>query len=347
MCCILRPGCSVLIFVFGFAIIAFTESISSHSIIIDRSKDFLEVEREIPTSQAANVSARLPPQGFAFEVYSGGSPLDERKCFAVAISAISDLARQNFYSRLPSAKSYQLPEYPDVALSLTGPGGRGFYVKYMIWGVTTAIKYMVDHNQFTNLHFALMWQGNLVGSVWFIYLTGRESIEGNHTVVSKNLNGLAPSTGFLRAISQNDMSVSFNWLPGDDLSFEEVMMVIIGGFTDLAIFDISQPVSGNRFVAVFPPYRTRFGLHPDARLAPQNLFSYEFVSSVLLTTAQFYIMQQVCKPVFMQVLIDRQAIATGALTKVPLRPFGNERARAANDTISRRTRRRPTVTRAL
>lgn len=93
-------------------------------------------------------------------------------------------------------------------------------------------------------------------------------------------------------------------------------MVIIGGFTDLAVVDITQRVSGDRFVAVFPPYRTRFDLHLEPQSTSLHWFSYEYVCSILLATAQLYLIQQTCKPVFIQVWIDQQFVAIGELANL-------------------------------
>ncbi|KAL8829032.1 MAG: hypothetical protein Q9191_002243 [Dirinaria sp. TL-2023a] len=347
MCRNASLGCSVLIWVCGAAIIAFTGATSANSISIDGPKTPLKVGREASTSVPSNVSARLPPQGFAFEVSGGTRPLNERGCFGVAISAFSDLAYSQLDSVSPAAKSYQLLQYPDIILNLAGPRGRGFTVKYMIWGLTTAMKYMVDYHEFQNWRFDLKWQRNLVGTIWFVYGGRREKIEGNYTAGFQNVTGSGLSTGFLRLKGRNNARVSFHWLSGSDLSFEEVMMVIIGGFTDLAVVDITQRVTGDRFVAVFPPYRTRFDLQLEPLSASLHGFSYEFVCSILLATAQFYLVQQTCKPVLVQAWIGQQFAATAELTNLDISPFDNEDAKAKRDMISKRASRRPNANRAL
>ena len=310
------PSYSIFHLVFCLAVLASTNPAPQNGALTDRSSDPISIERRASASQSLNVSARLPRAGFAFEVTGGVKPLSDRECFGITISALADLAHAPFYSQFPSTRYYQLPGHLDLVLILAGHLNKKFHVKYMIWGLTTAIKHMVDNNQFRDWRFILSWRNKPVGTISFFHVTPSVGIPWNDTAVTQNRTESGLLEILLGITSPSDLTVSFYWVPGNDLNLSQVMMVIVGGLTDLAIYDIHQEISGSRFVTIFVPYRTRFGLHIDTRSAPAHWFTYEIVCATLLRIASFYLEHQACKPLYMQLWTNQQFVATGALTTI-------------------------------
>ena len=170
---------------------------------------------------------------------------------------------------------------------------------------------MVDRNDFRNGLFTLRWRGAFVGSASFVHVnSGQNVIEGNETSWMTDLSQPSFNDTMIHpsSLERRNPAVKFNIenLPGPNLVLHDVMMVIVGGMTDLAGHDFRQTVRGGHFETIFSPYRGRLEFSPvvPPPAAAPDWFTYDFLRTALGVLALRYLSQEVCKPVQMIVLRD-------------------------------------------
>ena len=277
----------------------------------DAAKALVVTNYNISMNASSNISAILPPREFSFDIDSSSGSISIRKygVFATTLKAFFTLVKEppDWQSRSPII--VQVPKYPGVVLRLSGPHQGTFGASYIIWGLTLAIKYMVDCNEFRNWQFVLRWRGQYVGMVWFMDKSPQEGPEAtpSSNAISLHLNDDAPNTVAIFTIDD---------VAGPALNLNEVMMVIVGGFTDIAHHVPTDRVPGSRFTTSFEPYRARFDLSADDRIIRPAWFTYLLVNNVLEAAGTYYLRDEriaLHKPVLITMSIERHRVGFGSI----------------------------------
>ncbi|KAL8663030.1 MAG: hypothetical protein Q9168_008160 [Polycauliona sp. 1 TL-2023] len=216
----------------------------------------------------SNSSVSRPPP--AFDV---GPPqlgiigIPDRAIFALVDKALSELVVLPFDSITPSSRVVR-NQGVNAVLALSGPLGGGFPVKYMVWGLASAMARMVTLNSFRNYRFPLRWNGHEVGHVWILYGTPRDGLTANRTAdlgtISQPMKEpVTPISGSNTALQACNVQCNLIDITSNPpMSLNDAMMAIISGYTDIAPFNFSQQTPGARFQSVWPPFVGRFELLP-------------------------------------------------------------------------------------
>lgn len=142
-------------------------------------------------------------------------------------------------------------------MSGPNPAG-GFDTKYMIWGLVRATRYMKYGNDFRNYKFRLRWKNVVVAFVSFDYQQPTIGMAGadasmENTFAAGNSSKAAGRTKSTQGIP--DIGVKLDWSkPTVPLSFNDVMMTIIGGYADVAVHGMDDFQEQTRLVTSMPPY---------------------------------------------------------------------------------------------
>lgn len=274
------------------------------------SRSSMTTRNEALAPRLSNFSATLPPTDFTIEVSGGSLILGNVGVFILTLDTLGGLAKLPYDRRTPKFIVRQVRTVPGIAVSMRGqyPDG-GFAIKHMIWGLTLAFKHMVDRNQFRNWHFTLRLRNTVVGDLW--YETRPQDTESNDLPTWMNLTQnelVIPQP--VTANENVEFDISIQDIPGGDLNLNDIMMVLIGGLTDIAIHNFHQKVSDDYFETWFAPYRANIELLPAAPPPSSPLwFTYETVRWVLGKLAWWYVGHQPCKPA--QLLMFRDGLYSG------------------------------------
>ncbi|KAL9605308.1 MAG: hypothetical protein Q9179_001482 [Wetmoreana sp. 5 TL-2023] len=271
------------------------------------------IENETLYTPPSNLSALKPPREFTYNLAGGSVPLNNRGCFQLTIHALATLVKAQYVSREPTSTYLRVPSAPGMALSLSGVHqGGGFDVRFMIWGLTLAIKRMVDQERFRNWRFTLRWRGDLVGTLWYFYESSHDGVEGNGPPIWENTTRIELPTVPSRLVDENAGGITFGIeeVHDSNLRLNDVMMVIVSGLTDIAVHDMENQVRQDRFETFFVRYNARFRLWPDVQPpASPTWFTYEVVRSALQTVASGYLQQETIRSI--RILIFRSGIVYG------------------------------------
>lgn len=260
----------------------------------------------------SNFSANLPPTDFDFDVTKGDRDADSRGCFWLTLKAISDLAKHPFDGVYPGSWMAKYPNDHRLMLVLSGNNVAGFRVKDMIWGLLSAIKYMNDRDEFRNYRFTLRWHNQVVGSIIFAR-TLRGGLDANNASIS---HATLNTRILTMPAPKQRLNATLDFKPGwerahEPLDFNEVMMTLISGYSELAVHDPSQRVNNNAFRTVWRPYGTIFELKS---VAPAPLwFTYGVVFESLIRLSNWYFQHTECRSAYVWVLTDGQYVGHGAL----------------------------------
>lgn len=286
------------------------------------SSDALEIATPIGNEALAvsssSLSVTLPPADFTFDTSVGSVTLSKEGIFLLTISALVSLGRLRFNDRSPAAKIFRFPAAPGIVLGMSGLGlGGGFDVRHMVWGATLAFKHMVDRSQFRNWRFTLRWHSNAVGTLWYIYETPRGGIASNETLALMGVQQTGVALKESR-IDTETVNIRFHVreVPGDLLALNEVMVVIVSGFTDIAFHDSRQPVDGHRFETKFPPYRGK--LYLESILRPpmtHDWLTNEVVRTTLKQLTAWYLPRQIYKPLQIMVYMNGLHVGMGSMNR--------------------------------
>ncbi|KAL8723900.1 MAG: hypothetical protein Q9181_007096 [Wetmoreana brouardii] len=272
-------------------------------------------------STTPNVSAVLPPAEFTIDASDGSVALGDKNCFLLTIKALITIAKLPFNARTRAQEHVYARAAPGMVLILSGPlDDGGFGVGYIVWGLTLAIRHMVDHAQFSNLRFTLRLRGQFVGTVWYRYMwnaASPSSIEGNQTSsISKSLirNDLAMAQHIVNDDENTVIEFAIRGLPDGRMDLNEAMMVIVGGFTDVAVRDLDEQISARRYVSNFPPFRAIFELCPaPPPPAVASWFTWRIVYLALGQVAKWYLTHDEPRPVQVVMFLDRAYHGWGML----------------------------------
>ncbi|KAL8738767.1 MAG: hypothetical protein Q9181_000484, partial [Wetmoreana brouardii] len=267
--------------------------------------------RAIEDASPSNLSALKPPREFTFDLAGGSVPLNKRGCFQLTIIALATLAKAPYVSREPASTYLRIPSAPAMALSMSGlyPGG-GFDVRFMIWGLTLAIKRMVDQERFLNWRFTLRWRGDLAGTLWYFYDRSYDGIGGASVWENATQTELPTVPSKLGDKNAGGITFGIEELPGRPLYLNDVMMAIVSGLTEIAVYDMEQQVREDYFETVFARYNAKFRLWPAERPSvPPTWFTYEVVRLALQIMAWGYLQRVTTRPI--QISIFRNGIVYG------------------------------------
>lgn len=271
---------------------------------------------------------------------TGGSiHLGNKECFLITLGALNSLVKLPIDGRSLASKYFRSQQVPDIALYFNGKHAEGgFDVRYMIWGLNRAIAYMVDRQLFFDWRFTLRWQNKFVGYLWYLYERPREGFEANKTSDWSNLTHTGRDIAIFGNGDQNAVFIfHIEGLPSGTLSLNDVMMVIIGGLTDIATNDMAVQVHGNSFHTQLAPYRGRFELMPAASpLYFPSWFTYDVIRQALGSSAAWYVLSETCKPAQILMFRDGQYCGRGSLLVNPAKlvEVGGVEGRERNNTSS-------------
>ncbi|KAL8751499.1 MAG: hypothetical protein Q9184_006051 [Pyrenodesmia sp. 2 TL-2023] len=247
---------------------------------------------ESPINTSSYLTATLPPSDFTIEATVGTVELDRRGVFSLTINALGRLVESRPGDPV-RPDDYRSPEFQGMSLATSGIGPQSeFRAQYMIWGLTLAIKHMEDRQEFRNWRFALRWQGNVVGRLLYLYRSPRDTIESSATLSA----GDPWQTGAPVSapdVSENDTVVRFSIYaaPKAQIEYDDAMMVLVSGMTDLAMHRMDEPVERYHFDTTWLPYAGRFSLRPSP-ITPASLqqgwFKYHLVRNLILRLTSVY-----------------------------------------------------------
>lgn len=297
-----------LVLMLCVAVVLAASPTSAFDSVKDDSKITTLPNDEPSTIPRSNTSASLPPTDFSIRVNAGTIPIGPTACFEAVTTALYQLAELDFSARSISRQVVRpMPlQIRRLALYLTGPYRRGgFDNKYIIWGLTLAIEQMVGGAEFLNHQFVLFWRGTRVGMLAFVHEDSSTDIEANDTsapVTSFKRNAATATTGSM----ENDFQIVYDIheSPAPDLVFNHVMMVIVGGFTDIAPRDMVQEVDNHLFLTSFSPYTASFMLAPSSGSASTAWLTYDAVRHALMQLALWYLSRPTCRASQMTVYVD-------------------------------------------
>lgn len=275
-----------------------------------------------------NVSAPPPPADFSIDISRWGIPLNSKDCFYLTVLTYAYLAQQPFYGTAPTMRRANMPGFPNTFLTLSGPYEHGgFDTRYMVYGLIMAITYMNDHNDFQANKFTLRIGNQMVGLIWFWRPTAgaTHQLPGNSSINST----LGPSTMLIKEGPGNsELSFRTRWAGPHSIpiNFNELMMVLINAFADLAPMDNDQPIRGFRYHSSFLPYRARLILVP-LRSPALSWFTKKVVLAYLLEISQWYLTHPTseCKEASTDLLIDEIVRGSGEVFYRPNLPDANSR----------------------
>lgn len=214
--------------------------------------DLSSASQNVSLLNGQNLTAPPPPWGpspFDVDIIQRPIPIERTAIFMLAVQLIAQEALQDFNGKLPEAKTvYRHQNYPDltIAVASISPIQR-VQRKHLLWGIARALNHLVQKNQFLASTLTMKWQGQRVGTLFFIansptttpkagykdiFLSGPEASQAS---VSDYVNGLS----FQYAFS------------GSLLSLTGIFMGTVGALVQAAerterIFD--------RYVGSFPGY---------------------------------------------------------------------------------------------
>ncbi|KAL8922329.1 MAG: hypothetical protein Q9172_003621 [Xanthocarpia lactea] len=261
----------------------------------------------------SELSATLPPAEFTISAENdppgGAHAMDNRDVFRLSVAALAALAQAPVDSTI-SSKYYQIPRDTGIGLRLGGPGGT-FESRNMIWGLTLATKYMVDHNSFQNWRFTLYLGDMVVGLIWYT------NVDTHEEFVSKSTNdrGIFRRTEIAEAQSgvkdlKVALNIEINDIKGPVLTLNQVMMVVVSGLSDIALYNVNQRVPYNEFMTAFASYRGKLFLSfPWPAESSPDWFRYGFILTILQKVALWYLPHTVCKPIRILIKQPRGNIA--------------------------------------
>ncbi|KAL8990510.1 MAG: hypothetical protein Q9169_008104 [Polycauliona sp. 2 TL-2023] len=247
-----------------------------------------------PSITQPQLSATLPPPGFTIRVSGGTKPIQNKDVFTLSLKKFAALAITPFHSYHP-AEVLPLADNDKIALAVGGPGGV-YSTNYTIWGLTLATSYTVD-TSFRNWIFKLYWQNRFVGQIWFV--NGTRIASSTETTATSNTTDRSISQRRRADVSAQAQSqvaslgavpaIQFLFGTGPSLRFNEVMMVIISGLSNIAPHDIHERIPGNRFSTSWGA-RYRGSLNIDFAWPPglpAAWFTYNFILFLLVRLAEW------------------------------------------------------------
>ena len=255
----------------------------------------------------ANISANLPPIGFTVDIDHDTKDVDSRACFWLTLMAVADLATNPFDSTIDESWVIKKPGSGGMMLSLSGrsnPRG-GFKVKYMIWGLVSAIRYMDSQDDWRNYRFTLKWQGNEIGSI--IFIGGRGADDEFPTKLFINQSIAQDPNAVL------DFRVGWN-SPERSIPFNDVMMNLIGGFSDLALHDMDDRIRDAEYQTAFPPYEASIKLRPLTQVP--IWWTYSVVYDGLSRLFEWYMEHNptASRSAYIWILIDQKLQGEGTIS---------------------------------
>lgn len=252
----------------------------------------------LPNNALTQVSANLPPPGFSIRSERTTPPetLTDIECFAVTTFVLSHLAAETWTTSIPS-RAYIAPGHYGLSLILLGGPESPHLMRtdYLTWGLTLAIKNMVDHQNFQNMRFSLEWQNRQVGLIEFratIYHNVNEANTTQDPMI--RISGQSSTLESVPSVGASDVNVRVKEKDGELMKAHDVFMAIVGGLRDIAPFDMSAEVStrehgSSKFVSTFEPYNAEFILRAISGVyTPQpDWCTYEV--SILQNSPPFFV----------------------------------------------------------
>ena len=287
----------------------------------DASNRAKSLDSRVLTYPLSNFSVSPPPRDFTIQVNVGSIPLGRITCFEATVTALSQLSELDFNARSTTKQIIRPAAYQArrLALYLAGPYRRGgFDNRYIIWGLTLAMECMTGRNGFMDHQFVLYWQGARVGLITFAYEDPNPSVGANDSAPLLSSVQANLTTGTSKSASRNfNIVYTIHENRGPDLVLNDVLMVIVGGFTDIAPRNMIELVDNRLFETIFPPYTASFQLAPSPGTSSTAWFTYDVVRHALSDLAKWYLSRPGCKPAQLVVYVDGTLGGFGSLDYRP------------------------------
>ncbi len=284
---------------------------------------------EVPVNTSSSLSMTLPPSDFTIEATVGTVKLDRRGVFPLTIVVLGLLAALSPNDSV-KPRDYKARDITGMSLATSGTGPQGqLLAQHTIWGLILAIKYMKDRQSFRNWRFTLRWQGNVVGTLLYLYKNARDSIGASETPSAMDL--LQTNTSLLAppGIPVDDVRTVLSIRPVEAvvIDYDDAMMAVAGGMADLATHRMYEHVVTDCFYSNWLPYAGTFAVYSTppvpASLQP-DWFKYHVVSQVLAKLAITYSSprstmcrlpyRMVCCTAYIAMLSGGDAVGGGFLT---------------------------------
>ncbi|KAL8900016.1 MAG: hypothetical protein Q9207_005905 [Kuettlingeria erythrocarpa] len=290
---------------------------------------------EVPVNTSSSLSVTLPPSDFTIEATVGTVKLDRRGVFPLTIVVLGLLAGLSPNDQV-KPRDYRARDITGMSLATSGIGPQGrVLAQHLIWGLILAIKYMKDRQNFRNWRFTLRWQGNIVGTLLYLYKDAHDSIGAPEALSAMDLLQANTSISAPPGISVDNLRtvVSIRPVEAVVIDYDDAMMAVAGGMADLAAHRMNEHVVADCFYSNWLPYAGTFALYSTppvpASLQP-DWFKYHFVSLVLAKLAITYSSprsticrlpyRMVCCTAYIAMLSNGDAVGGGFLTNrhIPL-----------------------------
>lgn len=290
------------------------------------------------------LSAILPPPPyFSITVSSSSANIPQRACLALTITALTDLAALPFNAHFDTARTAISAHFPGVRLRFAGPHDQGgLDVKYAVWGLTKAIRHMVEQYAYRESRFTLFWQGIAVGTVRFIKSSpggagDTRTIGANTTLPTRHqTQTLLPVNNQSEDGCLGDSLTYSATFVGRPIAFRDAMMAIIGGLTLTAVNDKDAWVDSRVFSGFFHSYGCKFVLVTPA-IAPQPYYHVKsgLVTAMLQAAGMFYIFRSESRELRIVIVEERTTvIAAGSLVLRDVRDVGMDTLGIGRNNVS-------------
>ena len=169
-----------------------------------------------------------------------------------AVEAVSELANGDYEGTLPQPKMrWRLVDCPGMEISIAGASGSRLKTKYALWGMARASNFVIK-NGFKGSFVTLRWQGETVGSIWFIATIF--TIDGNTTAV----NATGPTTDLTITSGSSVVVRGLRWTFAERASKEvpEEMTLVDAAMGAIGAMNMIAPQIGSlteHFIGSFLP----------------------------------------------------------------------------------------------
>ena len=94
--------------------------------------------------------------------------LNKTSCLITALQFTGDLASKDWSSTIPTLQSPLSRKYPGVVI-IGGPEipATRIPISWLIWGLTTSIKYLIERNRYVESNFDLIYDDRIAGAITF------------------------------------------------------------------------------------------------------------------------------------------------------------------------------------
>ena len=140
---------------------------------------------------APNISSLSIPVDprFSTEGALSNVELNKTSCLMRTLQFTGDLAGKDWSSTVPTLQCPLPREYPGVVI-IGGPEipGTAIPISWLIWGLTTALSYLIEMDRYVESNFELMYDDRLVGTITFHRILTLPALASPSLITAQRVN---------------------------------------------------------------------------------------------------------------------------------------------------------------